>query len=146
MSVRPPKLSPQPWPWPGPRVLVEHADADRADALVELLRDGGYGVAVCPGPTRADGCPLAGEDGCAAAEGADVVVSCLGLDTAEAREALAALRTRLPTTPLLVEADAADAAEWPELLEGAAVVAGPASPERLLAGVRTLAARQVRHA
>lgn len=143
MRERESRLSPQPWPWIGPRVLVEQAAGDRADALVAVLRRAGYAVAVCPGPLAGGRCPLAGEEGCAAAEGADAVVSSLGLQTAEAREALAALRARLPRTPLLVEAGVEDVARWRELVEDCQIVAAPAVPEQLLEAVRAALAPEV---
>jgi hypothetical protein len=107
-------LRPQAWDWPGPRVLLEEPNREEAAERVDALRRAGYAVAVCPGPSAKDRCPLAGDEGCAAAHGADVVVSSLGLETVEAREALAALRTLLPRRPLLVEADAAAAFRWPK--------------------------------
>jgi DNA-binding response OmpR family regulator len=141
-SARESSLNPQPWPWFGPRVLIEDADVDRADALVAVLRHAGFAVAVCPGPLPHDRCPLAGEDGCVAAEGADVIVSGLGLQTAEARETLAALRTRLPRKPLLVQATAHEAAQWPELVRGCELVETPVPPERLLERVRAVLERE----
>jgi len=138
MRARQSRLNPQPWPWPAPRVLVEHADAEAMTDVLAALRGDGFAVAVCRGPEHDSRCPLAADDGCAAAEGADVVVSWLGLATAEAREALAALRRRLPGTPLLVVANAGEAAQWPELVENAAVIEGPASPAQVLLGVRLL--------
>lgn len=138
MRARQSRLSPQPWPWPAPRVLIEHADAEATADVVAALRGDGFAVAVCRGPEHDSRCPLAAEEGCAAAEGADVVVSWLGLATTEAREALAAVRRRLPATPVLVVANAGEAARWPELVENAAVIEGPASPEQVLRGVRSL--------
>jgi len=109
-------LRPQAWDWPGPRVLLERPSAEETPARIDALRRAGYAVAVCPGPTAEERCPLAGDEGCAAAHGADVIVSSLRLESVEAREALAALRTRLPRLPVLIEADAAAASRWPELV------------------------------
>ena len=109
-------LRPQAWDWPGPRVLLEQPDRDETPARVDALRRAGYAVAVCPGPTAEDRCPLAGDEGCAAAHGADVIVSSLGLENTEAREALAALRMRLPQLRVLVEAETAAAERWPQLV------------------------------
>lgn len=131
-------LSPQPWPWLGPRVLIEHADGDRADALAVSLRRAGYAVAICPGPAPDDRCPLADDENCAAAEGADLVVSGLGLELAGTRDALAALRTRLPRTPLIVEAPLQHAARWYRLVEGCELVEPPASPDHVVERVRAL--------
>ncbi len=138
MRARQSRLNPQPWPWPAPRVLVEHADAEATADVLAALRGDGFAVAVCRGPDHDSRCPLAAGEQCAAAEGADVIVSWLGLATAEAREALAALRRRLPVTPLLVVANPGEAALWPELVGSAAVMEGSASPEQVLTGVRAL--------
>ena len=128
-------LDPQPWEWAGPRVLIEHADEARADALAAALRRAGYAVACCPGPEPGGRCALAG-DGCAAAAGADLVVSSLGFETAEAREALGSLRTRLPHLPVVVEAGEHDRALWPELVDGCAPFAPAAAPEQVVEHVR----------
>lgn len=135
-------LSPQPWDWPGPRVLLERPYGVDLTARVDALRRAGYAVAVCPGPTGEDRCPLAHDLGCAAAQGADVVVSSLGFATPAAREALAALRTQLPSVRVLVEADPEDAAAWPELVDGTEILPGPVSPERLVDEVTRLLDRQ----
>ena len=135
-------LDPQPWEWAGPHVLIEHADEARADALAAALRRAGYSVACCPGPAAGGRCPLA-DDGCAAAAGADLVVSGLGFETTAARDALGALRTRLPRLPVVLEVGAGDAERWPELVDGCTVVAPPAAPEQVVAQVRaTLRAQE----
>jgi DNA-binding NarL/FixJ family response regulator len=109
-------LGPQPWDWSRPRVLLEFPDRPDNRARIDALRRAGFAIAVCSGPTAQGHCPLAGDEGCAAAHDADIVVSSLGLETAEGREPLEALRTRLPHVPVLVEADAEVAARWPELV------------------------------
>lgn len=133
--MRRPLLDPQPWEWRGPRVLIEHADAARADALAASLRQAGYAVAICPGPAPGERCPLAKGDGCAAVVGADLVVSGLGLETPAAREALGALRTQAPRLPIVVEADADEVARWPQLV-GCALVAPTAAPEQVVTRVK----------
>src|SRR5581483_9004195 len=90
------KLRPQPWDWPHPRVLLELPEGDGNGDRIAALRGAGYSVAVCPGPRDGSHCPLAGDDGCAVADEADIVVSSLGLHRPVARETLAALRKRLP--------------------------------------------------
>lgn len=109
-------LRPQAWEWPHPRVLLEQPDSDETRARVDALRRAGYAVAVCPGPTADDRCPLAGDEGCVAARDADVVVSSLGLGMELGREPLVALRERLPDLPVLVEAAAEAASRWPDLV------------------------------
>ena len=129
-------VSPQPWPWVGyPRVLIEHAEESEGTRLATAVREAGYAVAVCPGPPRAERCPLAGDDGCQAAHGADVIVSCLGLGTPQSREVLAALRARCAGTPLVVEAAPEEEEAWPDLLEGCEVVAPPVTPDAVVAAV-----------
>jgi CheY-like chemotaxis protein len=127
-------LNPQPWPWSGPRVLVEHRDEAAGMALASSLREAGYAVAVCPGPDKAERCPLTGPEGCAVAHGADVIVSSLDLDRPEAREAVQALRARCPDTPLIVEVAPGKEAGW-DFLAGCELVVSPISPDRLVAAV-----------
>ena len=137
MRPRATRLSPQTWPWVGQqRVLIEHPDEWGGLTLASVLRHDGYAVAVCPGPEQSERCPLAGPEGCAAAHGADVVVSSLGLGRPEAREVLLALRTRRPETPLIVEVNPGEEVEWEGLLEGCDVLVSPVAPEQLLAAVR----------
>jgi hypothetical protein len=109
-------LQPQPWDWPRPRVLLELPYRAETRERIDALRRAGYSIAVCPGPTAAGRCPLAGDEGCAAAHGADIVVSGLGLETPEGREPLFALRERMPHLPVLVEAEAEATSRWPELV------------------------------
>jgi DNA-binding response OmpR family regulator len=143
MRKRETKLSPQPWPWPGhPRVLIEHAEEAVGMSLASGLRHAGYAVAVCPGPGRSERCPLAGDEGCEAAHGADVIVAGLGLGTPQSREVLEALRARCAGTPLVVEVAPEEKAEWAELLEGCEVVLSPVTPDELLAAVRGVLATE----
>ena len=109
-------MRPQAWDWPGPRVLLEQPYQADTQAQVDALRRAGYAVAVCPGPAAEDRCPLTGDAGCAAARDADIVVSRLGLERTETRDALTALRTRLPRLPVLVEAEEHTASRWPDLV------------------------------
>jgi CheY-like chemotaxis protein len=130
-------LNPQPWPWPGrPRVLVENDDEPAGLRLAAMLREAGYGVAVCPGPAERERCPLAGPEGCAIAHGADVVVSSLGLARAETREVLQSLRARCPDVALVVEVEPGDERRWPEHLDGLELVRAPVAPEQLRAAVQ----------
>jgi DNA-binding response OmpR family regulator len=143
MRSRSTRSSPEPWPWVGqPRVLIEHPDDSAGLALASILRHAGYAVAVCPGPAESERCPLTGPEGCAIAHGADVVVSSLGLDRAEAREVLQALRSRLPETQLVVEVPPGEDVAWRDLLEGCEILASPVAPEQLLASVQAAVARK----
>ena len=137
-------LRPQAWDWARPRVLLEETSfGEETRARIDALRRAGYAVAVCPGPTATDVCPLAGDDGCAAAHGADVVVSSLGLATSEARTALEALRARLPSLPVLVEVDAASAASRPDLVQHEDRIEPGLTPADLVARVDAVIARRV---
>lgn len=129
-------LSPQPWPWGHPRVLIEHADEESGMSLAAAARQAGYSVAVCPGPAQSQRCPLAGDEGCEAAHGADVIVAGLGLGTPRSREVLEALQARCAGIPLVVEVSAEERERWPDLLEGCAVVDSPVAPDELVAAVR----------
>lgn len=137
------RLSPEPWQWSRPRVLIEDRDEVRADARAATFRRNGYAVAVCPGPSPGGACPLAtADDGCAAAVGADVIVSSLGLGAAEARDALAALRSRAPAVPLLLAADVGDVVRWPDLVEGCDVVPAGATPEQIVTRAGAMVAQE----
>lgn len=118
------------------------AGGDERRSTHRGVRRAGYAVAICPGPAAEARCPLAGDEGCAAAAGADVVVSSLGQETAQAREALAALRERLPGRPLLIEADGNAGGRWPELLAGCELLAVGATPAQLAARIGGLLKRQ----
>jgi hypothetical protein len=127
------RLSPQPWPWRGARrVLVEHPDREAGLALASALRGAGYAVAVCPGPESPDPCPLAGDEGCAAAHDADAVFFSLGLGSPAAREVLRALTTSLEDAPILVAATRDEADEWRELVRGCTVVSPSVPPYQLV--------------
>ena len=140
MRSRARRLSPQPWPWIGARrVLVEHPDESRGMALVSALREAGYAVALCPGPTESERCPLLDCEGCAVTEGADAVVSCLDFDEAEAREVLRALRLQRPSTPVVVGSSAEPAESSSSLLKADAVVSDGA-PRRVVAAVHEVLA------
>jgi len=98
-------MDPAPWPWlDRPRVLLENPDPEAATAELDTLRHAGYAVAVCSGPTSNDSCPVACSEGCALVEGADVVVTSLGLDRPEGRAVAEGLGLRYPQRPLVIEA------------------------------------------
>jgi hypothetical protein len=68
-------------------------------------------------------------------EGADVVVTALGLERADSRDVLRGLRTRYPDTPLVVEGSAGDRLELSETLEGCTVVAPDTESQAVVAAV-----------
>lgn len=84
-------------------MLIEHADEAAGLAIASRLRLAGYAVALCSGPHERGECPLTGDDDCAAARDADLVISCLGYEREAAREVVQALRTRCPGVPLVLE-------------------------------------------
>lgn len=96
------RVAPGPWQWSGRRVLLEQPFDDGTQGRVDALRRAGYAVTVCAGPGAGDRCPLVGDEGCAAAEGADVVVSALDQHMPEAQEVLRAMGHRLPQRPVIV--------------------------------------------
>ena len=121
-----------PWPFADrPRVLLEHPDPAACFALTDELRRRGCAVAVCSGPDEDARCPLHALESCAAVEGADVVVTALGLEREDAREVLRGLRTRYPGTPLVVAVAVADALELEDELYGCTVVPEDAEPARI---------------
>ncbi len=87
-----------PGEWPeasGRRVLIENGDGAELWAQADVLRQAGYRVATCRGPTGDDGwptgadgevlrCPLLETGCCPLVEGADVVVSGCGVGRSEA--------------------------------------------------------------
>jgi hypothetical protein len=118
-------IHPEEWPEPSGKARVLIENPDRADlwAHADLLREAGYDVATCGGPTAetehvswfrrrrlyvADSqpverqdrilCPLVAEGHCPLVEGADVVVSTTALT--DSGEILATLSAR--TSPALV--------------------------------------------
>jgi hypothetical protein len=99
----------EPDEWPSrtgrARVLIEHPDPATLWAEAEAMRDAGYDVAVCTGPTKTferasvrQTCPLLVDGHCSLVEQADVVVSTT--DLGESQSLLAALSER--RTPALV--------------------------------------------
>lgn len=78
-SRKPLNIEPPIWPARGGRgrVLVENPDGAELWAPAEALREAGYDVARCFGPSAQARvvCPLVTEGHCAAVEDADVVIS-----------------------------------------------------------------------
>ena len=135
----------EPGPWRfvgGPRVLIEHPDPVVGLDLAAALRSAGCVVAICRGPVRAADpavrCPLHRLEPCAVVEGADVVVTALDLDAEEGAEVLRGLRTRYPSTALVVAATPAASLELAAELEACTVVAPTAGPDTIAAAVTSL--------
>lgn len=137
--------------WPekrgGHRVLIENPDAAELWAHADALREAGYEVATCLGPTPAhehgpwyrrrrsregDPCPLLGQGSCPLVDGADVVVSTTQLT--DNREILAALRARR-SPPVVVEGTTADLEQDGDVVGDARKIEQPVTPDLLLAAV-----------
>jgi CheY-like chemotaxis protein len=134
-------INPQTWRWGHPRVLVEDPDEEAGLAIASGLRFAGYAVAVCPGPRGHGQCPLSGPAGCAPAHDADLVVCNLGYEREVAREVLRELRTRYPSTPLLVVVPPAVDADLQEVLESCHQLPAGATPEQVVAAVQGISER-----
>lgn len=132
-------LRPGPWPFGRPRVLIEHADENVALLYSEILRRAGYSVGVCPGPSGEreppERCLLATGERCVFVDGADVVISALGVQEEEKRIVLEALRRFHASTPLVVELPAGEIDLYGDLIDGLHLVISPVSPEELVMAV-----------
>jgi hypothetical protein len=132
-------IRPEPWRFARPRALIEHADPAVAFDYVSVLRRAGYSVAICPGPSGSpdspERCALTTGEPCTLVDGADVVVSCLGVEAREKRAVLESLRRHHPDKPLVVEIAAGDFDRYEDLLAGAHVIVSPVEGGELLAAV-----------
>jgi hypothetical protein len=152
----------EPGDWPTrtdrPRVLIEHPDGAALWAEAEIMRDAGYDVAVCSGPTEgfprprtfgirlrtfadeeppsADGqptaCPLLTRGRCSLVDGADVVVSTT--DLGQSRGILAALGARR-SPALVVESSQSVLARGDHDIGDTRVVEAPVTGKTLLEAV-----------
>ena len=140
MRKRPITIDLQPWPYPErPRVLIEHPKPDAALELASAIRQAGCTVGICRGPDAtadpATRCPLHRLEPCVVVEGADLVVTVLDLEEDEGREVVRGLRTRYPSTPLVVAATVSETLALGDLLDGCTVVPVSAAPEQVVAAV-----------
>ena len=121
----------------GPRVLIEAADWSTRQLLSQVVEAAGYRSAACAGPAGSDHrCRLASGEGCQAAETADVVLYALRPGDQRNREALLALRRRLPGTPVVVDVPEPVRRADPEVYDGCVAIAAPHSPEAVVAALR----------
>ena len=136
----PKTINPAPWPYPRPRALVEHVDQAAALRYVSTLRRAGYAAAICHGPSdwpdQPERCVLTTGKPCSLVDGADVVVSGLGVGTEERRKVLEALRRYHPSKPLVVIVSMDELHRYGDLLDGVHVVVDPVEPAELLAAVQ----------
>ncbi len=123
-------------------MLVEHADSAELWAQAEILRDAGYRVATCRGPTGEDGwpkggagetlqCPLIESGRCSLVEAADVVLSgdCVGQN-----EALLAAQAAAGK-PVVFEAPAPMFERYADISRGVRMLALPVTEKALLSAV-----------
>jgi hypothetical protein len=129
---------------PRPRVLIEEPDVAGAYAYWRLLDKNGYEVSWCRGP-RGLGprqCPLVACGRCELVEGADVVVSSLGLHRQSSRRVVTALRRLHPDTPVVIRASQETLTRWAPLFEGHwGPVPIPANKRTLLDSVESALAK-----
>jgi hypothetical protein len=132
-------IRPGPWPFGRPRVLIEHSDDAVALEYADALRRAGYSVAICRGPSGErdprEKCVLVSGEPCAAVDGADIVVSGLGVRTPEKRAVLEALRRHHPEKPLVVEMTPGDLEDCGDLVDGLHLVFSPVRTAELLEAV-----------
>jgi hypothetical protein len=156
-----PPRSIHPAEWPAqtgkPRVLIENPDGADLWAHAEVLREAGYDVATCVGPTSetkrvpwfrrrplywADPqpmerqkrtlCPLVAEGHCPLVEGADVVVSTTQLT--DSHEILATLSAR-SSTALVVEGTSSDLERDSDAIGDSVEITLPVLPQQLVEAV-----------
>jgi hypothetical protein len=147
------------WPERGgkPRVLIENPDGADLWAHADVLREAGYEVATCVGPTAETKyvpwlrrrplywaesqpterkertlCPLVAEGHCPLAEGADVVVSTTQLT--DSREILATLSAR-SSPALVVEGTSSELERDSDVIGNSATIKLPVSPQQLVEAV-----------
>lgn len=132
-------IRPGPWQFGRPRVLIEHSDDAVSREYADALRRAGYSVAICHGPSAerdpTERCGLVGGEPCAAVDGADIVVSGLGIRAPEKRAVLEALRRHYPDKPLVVEVAPGDLDDCADLVDGLHLVFAPVGATELLAAV-----------
>jgi hypothetical protein len=155
----PRSLHPEEWPEQSgnPRVLIENPDRADLWAHAAVLREAGYDVAMCAGPTaetehvpwfrrrqqdwadphpterqKRTVCPLVAEGHCPLVEGADVVVSTTRLT--DSREVLATLSTR-SSPALVVEGTSSDLERASDVIGGSVEIKLPVLPQQLVEAV-----------
>ena len=142
MGIRRPQRDTPPPGWPQdhdrPRVLVEAWDGALRWAEEGFLEREGFEVRSCAGPEGlgAARCPLAVGDGCALAEGADVIYNQLGLRPKTHRDVAVALRAQFPNTPIVLEVSIDEAKREAELLDAFHVETGATTGRGVVEGVK----------
>jgi hypothetical protein len=120
-------------------VLIENSDAASQWAVGQVLAGAGFDVAMCDGPERLPKgrCSLVTHGSCALAENADVILNSLSPRREQNRAVLAALRASVPTTPIILEINRADARHHQAQLEACRLLTTPASSEGILGAVES---------
>jgi len=126
----------------GPRVLVENSDGAELWGYAAILREAGYSVATCAGPTGVDGrvtgpedrarCPLIENGHCELVDAADIVVT--ACNVGQTGQLLKALTAAGKAGVFGVPEPMAE--RYADSLGGAHVLAYPVTEERLLDAVR----------
>ncbi len=106
------------------RVLIEHTDAERRDALVQHFIDRGFEERACGGPHTLpdDTCPLVTEGQCSLVAESDIVFFDLDLDHDDEADVYRAIRRTHPDLPVVLEMPLAVAQRHRAELDGATVV------------------------
>jgi hypothetical protein len=140
---RPERAALEEWPerTGRPRVLIENPDQAELWAAAGILREAGYDVAVCAGPTvpgesprgeKPVACPLVFGGYCGMVEEADVVVAATTLP--DSRGILAA-HARRQTPALVVEGPEHVLQRDRDVIPDAIVIEEPVTAEQLVAAV-----------
>ena len=100
--------------------------------MAKALDDAGYEPLICEGTER---CPIVAGGDCALVDGADVVVSGFGVTTSDDRELPAAIRSRHPEVPLVVECTEPSSERYPDLVGPSIHLRTPVSKSSVTAAV-----------
>ena len=114
------------------RVLLEYPAHSTPSAMAKALDDAGYETLICEGTER---CPIVAGGDCALVDGADVVVSGFGVTTSDDRELPAAIRSRHPEVPLVVECTEPTSERYPDLVGPSIHLRTPVSKSSVTAAV-----------
>jgi hypothetical protein len=133
-------IHPEEWPEQSgrPRVLIENPDGADLWAHADVLREAGYDVAMCGGPSAETEqhertvCPLVTEGRCPLVEGADVVVSTTRLT--DGREILGRLSAR-SSPALVVEGTSSDLKRHSDVIGDSLEITLPVLPQQLVEAV-----------